>query len=70
MCVEIFLQLLTKRVQDITQSMEEQAVVQNFFTKVHTVVQNMILTGDGEELVSMFLVGGGGEREGGSEEVH
>ncbi len=44
-------QLLNKRVQDITQPIEEQSMVQGFHTKVFTVIQNLILTGEGEELV-------------------
>ena len=45
-------QLLTKRVADITPSVEEQSLVADLCTKVSTVVENMILTGEGEHLVS------------------
>ncbi|KAL5468935.1 hypothetical protein EMCRGX_G030095 [Ephydatia muelleri] len=44
-------QLLTKRIQEITPSSDEQAIVQGFCTKVISLVENMILTGEGENLV-------------------
>jgi len=44
-------QFLSRRVQDITPSSDEQALVQGFCTKVATVVENMILTGEGKELM-------------------
>ena len=48
----VFLQLLSKKVQEVTPSAEEQALVQGLCTKVSTVIENMIVTGEGEELVS------------------
>ena len=45
----------------ITQSSEEQQVIQSLASKVQTVIQNLILTGEGEELVRE------GGREGGRE---
>lgn len=44
-------QLLTSRVQDISQSVEDLSAVQSQCTKVVTVIQNLILTGEGEELM-------------------
>lgn len=44
-------QLLSKRVQEITPSVDEQGTVQGFCSKVSTVLENMILTGEGEELL-------------------
>lgn len=37
--------------QEVTPSAEEQSLVQGLCTKVSTVMENMIVTGDGEELV-------------------
>lgn len=45
------MQLLSKKVQEVTPSAEEQSVVQGLCTKVSTVMENMIVTGEGEELV-------------------
>ena len=38
--------------QEVTPSAEEQALVQGLGTKVSTVIENMIVTGEGEEMVS------------------
>jgi hypothetical protein len=38
-------------VQEVTPSAEEQSHVQGLCTKVSTVMENMIVTGEGEELV-------------------
>ena len=45
------LQLLTSRVQEISPPADEQSVMRKLCSKVVTVVQNLILTGEGEELV-------------------
>ena len=45
-------QLLSKKVQEVTPSAEEQSLVQGLCTKVSTVIENMIVTGEGEELVT------------------
>ena len=37
--------------QEVTPSAEEQSLVQGLSTKVSTVMENMIVTGEGEELV-------------------
>lgn len=37
--------------QEVTPSAEEQSLVQGLCTKVSTVMENMIVTGEGEELV-------------------
>ena len=41
--------------QEVTPSAEEQSLVQGLCTKVSTVMENMIVTGEGEELVSTSL---------------
>lgn len=46
-------QLLSKKVQEVTPSAEEQSLVQGLCTKVSTVIENMIVTGEGEELVTI-----------------
>lgn len=44
-------QLLQKKAQDMSPSIEEQSRVQGFSTKVMTVIENLILTGEGEQLM-------------------
>ena len=50
--VLIFIKLLSKKMQEVTPSAEEQSLVQGLCTKVSTVMENMIVTGEGEELVN------------------
>ena len=44
--------------QEVTPSAEEQSLVQGLCTKVSTVMENMIVTGEGEELVCIASIVG------------
>lgn len=57
-------QVITKRLEEITPSAAEQALVQGFFTKVTTVIENLIVAGEGEELLLDEVLPVGSQKKG------